>query len=251
MLSTSREHDDVIKWRHFLRYWPFVRGIHRSLVNSPHKGQWRGTLMFSLICAWINRWVNNREAGDFRRYRAHYHVICVCVAVWLALLGHNQHIYQPLLAKIIMPRYTLFWGDNYVLSCITALYWILQFIVSTVDVMAWRGSATISCQCWLIGNWTKRGNINGIFALKQCISVWRHLQYGSHLSRSILCCSDVITASRHLFQFYNYFIMRSMRYVFHEYTQKHDPTTCLIVRFCKISNPRDWLAQPCGFQTME
>ena len=43
-------HDDVIKWKHFPRYWPFVRGIHRSPVNSPHKGQWRGALMFSLIC---------------------------------------------------------------------------------------------------------------------------------------------------------------------------------------------------------
>ena len=68
-------HDDVIKWKHFPRYWPFVRGIHRSPVNSPHKGQWRGALMFSLICARINGWVNNREAGDLRRYRAHYDVI--------------------------------------------------------------------------------------------------------------------------------------------------------------------------------
>ena len=46
-------HDDVIKWKHFPRYWPFVRGIHRSPVNSPHKGQWRRALMFSLICVWI------------------------------------------------------------------------------------------------------------------------------------------------------------------------------------------------------
>ena len=68
-------HDDVIQWKHFPRYWPFVRGIHRSLVNSPHKGQWRGALMFTLICARINGWVNNREAGDLRRYRAHYDVI--------------------------------------------------------------------------------------------------------------------------------------------------------------------------------
>ena len=44
-------------------------GIHRSPVNSPHKGQWRGTLMFSLICAWINAWVNNREAGDLGLHR--------------------------------------------------------------------------------------------------------------------------------------------------------------------------------------
>ena len=44
-------------------------------VNSPHKGQWRGALMFSLIYAWINDWVNNREAGDLRRQRNHYDVI--------------------------------------------------------------------------------------------------------------------------------------------------------------------------------
>ena len=55
-------HDDVIKWKHFPRYWPFELGIHRSRVNSPHKGQWRGALMFSLICVWINGWVNNGEA---------------------------------------------------------------------------------------------------------------------------------------------------------------------------------------------
>ena len=69
------DHDDVIKWKPFPRYWPFVRGIHRWPVNSPHKGQWRGALMFSFICAWINDWVNNREAGNLRRHRAHHHVI--------------------------------------------------------------------------------------------------------------------------------------------------------------------------------
>ena len=48
-------HYDVIKWKHFPRYWPFVRGIHRPLVSSPHKGQWCRALMFPLICAWIKR----------------------------------------------------------------------------------------------------------------------------------------------------------------------------------------------------
>ena len=67
-------HDDVIKWKPFSRYWPFAQGIHRSPVNSPHKGQWRRALMFSLICAWINSWVNNREAGDLRHNRAHHDV---------------------------------------------------------------------------------------------------------------------------------------------------------------------------------
>ena len=46
-----RLHDDVIKRKHFPRYWSFARGIHRSPVNSQHKGQWRRALMFSLISA--------------------------------------------------------------------------------------------------------------------------------------------------------------------------------------------------------
>ena len=75
LLSEYKVHDDAIKWKHFPRYLPFVRGIQRFPVNSPHKGQWRGALMFSLICVWISGWVNNREAGDLRRYHAHCDVI--------------------------------------------------------------------------------------------------------------------------------------------------------------------------------
>ena len=74
LVLCGQYHDDVIKWKHFPRYWPFVRRIHRSPVNSPHKGQWRGALMFSLISAWMNIWVNNRKAGDPRRPFGHYDV---------------------------------------------------------------------------------------------------------------------------------------------------------------------------------
>ena len=77
-------HDDVMKWKHFLRYLLFVRVIHRSPVNSPHKGQYRRALIFSLICALNKGRVNNREAGDLRRHRAHYDVI---VMIWLTTLG--------------------------------------------------------------------------------------------------------------------------------------------------------------------
>ena len=56
------EHDDIIKWKHFPCYWPFVRGIHRSLVNSLHKGQWCGALMFYLICA-LNKQLSERSWG--------------------------------------------------------------------------------------------------------------------------------------------------------------------------------------------
>ena len=75
-------HGDVIKWKHFPRYWPFVRGIHRSPGN---KGQWRGALMFSLIYTWINSWVNKREAGDLRRHCAHYDAI---VMLYLSRATH-------------------------------------------------------------------------------------------------------------------------------------------------------------------
>ena len=43
----------------------------------PLKGQWRGALMFYLICAWIDGWVNNRDARDLRRHRAHYDVTVI------------------------------------------------------------------------------------------------------------------------------------------------------------------------------
>ena len=88
-LYQNKSHDDIIKWKHFPHYWPFVWGIHRSPVNSPHKGQRRGALMFSLICVWINDWVNNREAGDLRRYHTHYDII----VMWWAGCSDGVELY--------------------------------------------------------------------------------------------------------------------------------------------------------------
>ena len=98
-------HEDVIRWKHFPRYWPCVRGIHRSPVNSPHKGQWRGALMFSLICAWINSWVNNREAGDLRRHSTHYDV-----SVMIILDHTGTYIYRLNCNTAYMYFH---WFDNY------------------------------------------------------------------------------------------------------------------------------------------
>ena len=84
-------HDDVIKWKHFPRHWPSVPGIHWSLVNYPYKDQWRGDLMVSLIFARINGSVNNREAGDLRRHRAHYDVI---VMGWLYRVTMHYSYYS-------------------------------------------------------------------------------------------------------------------------------------------------------------
>ena len=80
-------------WRHqmetFPRYWPCVREIHRSPANSPHKGQWRGALIFSLIYEWTNVWVNNWNTGDLRRNRAHCYVT---VKFWR---DYNTSFYLP------------------------------------------------------------------------------------------------------------------------------------------------------------
>ena len=70
-------------WRHQMEIYSVLLAICAgdSPVNSPHKSQWRGALMFSLICAEINGWVNNRKAGYLRRHRAHYDVI-VMIALY-------------------------------------------------------------------------------------------------------------------------------------------------------------------------
>ena len=65
-------------WRHqmeaFSASLAICAGNSPVPVEFPHKGQWHRVLMFSLICVWINGWVNNRKAGDLRRYRGHYDV---------------------------------------------------------------------------------------------------------------------------------------------------------------------------------
>ena len=70
-----------------------------SPVNSPHKGQWRGALMFSVMCAWIKGRVNNREAGDLRRHCAHYDVMVMHFHTvksqkkWMCNRNKNRGVY--------------------------------------------------------------------------------------------------------------------------------------------------------------
>ena len=117
LLSAIVFHDDVIKWKHFPRYWPFVRGIHRYPVNSPHKGQWRGAVMFTLICARINGWVNNIEAGDLRRYLPHYDVIVMfwsiedwsCCSIYQA----NDSMYFNNCQPVVMYPVQHFWEGHF------------------------------------------------------------------------------------------------------------------------------------------
>ena len=92
--NSKAYYDDVIKWKHFPRYWSFVGGIHRSPVNSPHKGQWCGPLMFSFIYAQINGRANNSKASDLIRHRAHYDVSLwhhfLTIEVARDIIGHFE-----------------------------------------------------------------------------------------------------------------------------------------------------------------
>ena len=126
---------DVIKWKHFLRYWPFVRRIHRSPVNSSHKAQWRGDLMFSLICVWINGWVNNREAGDLRRYRAHDDVF---VMEWECLFVFRQIMLSYLSGYML---FLYFWDSK---KRFSFRRWHNVFVVITKELDWYKSSV----YCW-------------------------------------------------------------------------------------------------------
>ena len=79
----------------------------KSLVNFPHKGQWREAFMCSLICAWINGWVNNRDADDLRCHRAHYDVTVI------KKTPHSSPIRVSCLVPVVstLEKLTLrFWG---------------------------------------------------------------------------------------------------------------------------------------------
>ena len=92
-----------------------VWGIHRPPVNSPHKGQWCGALMFSLICARINGWVNNGEAGDLTRHRAHYDVIVMCLRLQVVMqlaVGETACVLGSLVYSITDWNWKDGWSSN-------------------------------------------------------------------------------------------------------------------------------------------
>ena len=107
--SALKPNDDVIKWKHFRVTGPLSGESIGHRWIPPHKGQWRGALMFSLICAWANGWTSCGYAGDVSRHDAQYDVtvilrikgprdvssvmkstgcvsmVCVCLDSWISL----------------------------------------------------------------------------------------------------------------------------------------------------------------------
>ena len=108
-LSFSIPSFSALWWRHqmeaLLCHWPFVRGIHRWPVDSPHKCQWRGALLFSMMCAWTNGWANNRDAGDLGCHIAHCDVTVMSsyCSNTFAICTCKDHSLEDLFQK--------FWGQ--------------------------------------------------------------------------------------------------------------------------------------------
>ena len=105
-------------------------GIHWSPVNYPHKGQCRGALMVSLICAWINGWVNNGESGDLRCHRSHYDV-----TVKIYCMGDGASV------NLVKPRHTG-GSKKYYISwkyCVNLKSWYLMndLYVMACDHITW------------------------------------------------------------------------------------------------------------------
>ena len=88
----------------------------------PHtNGQWRGALMFSLICVWMNDWVNTREAGDLRRHRAHYDVI---------IMSAKDTTQTPIICfrecdrfQRFIPQYLTHWGRDKMAASFRTTFW--------------------------------------------------------------------------------------------------------------------------------
>ena len=124
----SCTHDNIIEWKHFPRYWPYVWGIHWSPVNSLHKGQWCVALMFSLICTWTNGWVSNWDAGDLRCHCAHYditimmHILALC-CVFIFLLLDN---FYPLFSWQSKAKQSFMSHTTYTAMSKFYILWLVQ-----------------------------------------------------------------------------------------------------------------------------
>ena len=110
------KHDDVIKWKHFPRYWPFVPGIHRSPVNSPHKGKW--------CVVWLtNGWIKKSRRWWFETPSC---------PLWHQYNDYSQYSLDKL------------WPGTY----LSKIVQIMAF--------SWLAPSHYLAQCWQIVNWTHR-----------------------------------------------------------------------------------------------
>ena len=153
-----------------------------SPVNSPHKDQWRGALMFSFICAGTNGWVNNVEAGDLRRHRAHYDVI----VMWTNLTHASNNKWEWMFSLSSCSANDLavrkkeeqcgFFFDHVLYDVTTNYVWWMVILPSHMGfpTVLWQNTSNaISLSQWFVAN------INSL-------TDWGHTQI------ILQCCHSVI-----------------------------------------------------------
>ena len=141
-------------WRHQMETFSALLAIcaGRSPVPGEFsaKGQWRGALMFSLICVWINGWVNNREVGNLRQYHAQYDVtvmshalreiwygsiqrlkVNTCVDIYVTYSVSRQYLHSNItseFSKFAIHWLQLYWKGNIRHSFDTNLLYQISFM---------------------------------------------------------------------------------------------------------------------------
>ena len=161
-------------WRHQMETFSALLALcavnWSVTVNSPHKGEWRIALMFSLSCAWINGLVNNRDADDLRRHPAHYDVIVMhkdepLCEFRLCGLCCNTIQWDAVIMRAFVSRILtvdtpyLARGSEVWVSFVNPYYdWCVAAVVAILCVISWHIvpryngtalyiSASTSCEC--------------------------------------------------------------------------------------------------------
>ena len=140
---------------------------HRSPVNSPHRGQWHRALMFCLICAWINGSVNNCEAGDLRRHRAHYDCNVIYL-FWWETCASSHFIYLEIMLFIFnnpSPDTVSSLQNGFILMyyksvsiTVKQLYGLWLCIWIYIDISCYVTCMRVVFSYWVATNWAMHDN---------------------------------------------------------------------------------------------
>ena len=104
-------------WRHQMETFSASAALCAGNSPAPHKGQRRWALIFSLICAWTNGWVNNRDAVDLRRHCAHCDVIVMCLFI-VGAITHARNSLLPQPKELCNVHWT---SGDYLVICLLNL----------------------------------------------------------------------------------------------------------------------------------
>ena len=134
-------------------FCPFVRGIHRTPVNSPHKGTVMRTFDLSLLLVWTNCWTITRLIGNSRRS---FDVGTMrAVPVNLSALNGGEPWTGGMLATQISKlsngsstfKYLKLWSLD--LTSLTTVEDISYYSARSQDnTTSWRSSSRKSMWCW-------------------------------------------------------------------------------------------------------